>query len=150
MARKICFQKILTVDSKKVLKVVTDFNDYANFIPGCTGATLISREMPIEIGRLEFNLLGKDYYIESENIIDDSSITIRQIKGPFEKFEGKWSVESIDDSSCKVDFNALYELPFLLNAITSEQLVDKFSKNIINSFIKKGFMKVFFHISRVR
>ena len=137
MARKICFQKILSVDSKKALKVVTDFNDYANFIPGCTGATLISREMPIEIGRLEFNLLGKDYFIESENIIDDKSITIRQIKGPFEKFEGKWSVESIDDSSCKVDFNASYELPFLLNAITSEQLVDNFSKNIIDSFIKR-------------
>ena len=137
MTRKICFQKTLSVDSKKAFEVVTDFNDYANFIPGCTGATLISREMPIEIGRLEFNLLGKDYYIESENIIDDRSITIRQIKGPFEKFEGKWSVESIDDSSCKVDFNASYELPFLLNAITSEQLVNNFSKNIIDSFIKR-------------
>ena len=137
MARKICFQKILSVDSKKAHKVLADFNDYANFIPGCTGATLIFREMPVEIGRLEFNLLGKDYYIESENIIDDKSITIRQIKGPFEKFEGKWSVESIDDSSCKVDFNASYELPFLLNAITSEQLVDNFSKNIIDSFIKR-------------
>ena len=137
MARKISFQKVLNVDSKKALEVITNFNDYSNFIPGCTRATLISREPPIEIGRLEFNVLGKDYYIESENIIDDRSITIRQIKGPFEKFEGKWSVESIDDSSCKVDFNASYELPFLLNAITSEQLVDNFSKNMIDSFIKR-------------
>ena len=137
MAREISFQKILSVDSKKALKVVTDFNDYANFIPGCTGATLISRELPKEVGRLEFNLLGKDYYIESENIIDDSSITIRQIKGPFENFEGKWSVESIDENSCQIDFNASYELPFLLNAITPEYLVDNFSKNIIDSFIKR-------------
>lgn len=137
MARKISFQKVLNVDSRKALEVITNFKDYSKFIPGCTRATLISRELPIEIGRLEFNVLGKDYYIESENIIDDKSITIRQIKGPFEKFEGKWSVESIDDSSCKVDFNASYELPFLLNAITSEQLVDNFSKNIIDSFIKR-------------
>ena len=137
MAREISFQKILSVDSKKALKVVTDFNDYANFIPGCTGATLISRELPKEVGRLEFNLLGKDYYIESENIIDDSSITIRQIKGPFENFEGKWSVESIDENSCQIDFNASYELPFLLNAITPEYLVNNFSKNIIDSFIKR-------------
>ena len=138
MARKICFQKILSVDSKKALKVVTDFNDYANFIPGCTGATLISREMPIEIGRLEFNLLGKDYYIESENIIDDSSISIRQLQGPFEKFEGKWSVTNIDKNLCQIDFNAIYELPFLLNAVTPEHLVNSFSKNIIDSFIKKA------------
>ena len=137
MTRKICFRKVLNADPKKVLKVVTDFNDYANFIPGCTGATLLSREFSKEIGRLEFNLLGKDYFIESENFIDDSSITIKQIKGPFEKFEGKWSVKDIDENSCQIDFKASYELPFLLNAITPEQLVENFSKNIINSFIKR-------------
>ena len=138
MVRKISFQKVLNVDSSKALQVVTNFKDYSNFLPGCTKATLISREFPIEIGRLEFNILGKDYYIESENIIDDSSISIRQLKGPFEKFEGKWSVTNIDKNSCKIDFNAIYELPFLLSAITPEHLVNSFSKNIIDSFIKKA------------
>ena len=137
MARKISFQKVLNVDSKKALEVVTNFYEYSNFVPGCTKATLISRELPIEIGRLEFNLLGKDYYIESENIIDDSSISIKQLKGPCEKFKGKWSVAHIDKSSCQIEFDATYELPFLLNAVIPEYLVDNFSKNIIDSFIKR-------------
>ena len=137
MARKISFQKVLNVDSRKALEVITNFNDYSNFIPGCTGATLISRELPIEIGRLEFNLLGKEYFIESENTLDDSSITIRQLKGPFEKFEGRWSVVHIDKNSCQIDFDATYELPFLLNAITPEHLANNFSKNIIDSFIER-------------
>ena len=137
MVRKISFQKVLNVDSRKALEVITNFNDYSNFIPGCTGATLISRELPIEIGRLEFNLLGKEYFIESENTLDDSSITIRQLKGPFEKFEGRWSVAHIDKNSCQIDFDATYELPFLLNAITPEHLANNFSKNIIDSFIKR-------------
>jgi ribosome-associated toxin RatA of RatAB toxin-antitoxin module len=137
MARKISFQKVLNVDSKKALEVVTNFNDYSNFIPGCTSATLISRNLPIEIGRLEFNLLGKDYYIESENTLDDNSISIKQIKGPFKKFEGKWSISSIDESSCLINFDAAYQLPFLLNAITPDYLVNSFSENIINSFIQR-------------
>ena len=137
MVRKISFQKVLNVDSRKALEVITNFNDYSNFIPGCTGATLISRELPIEIGRLEFNLLGKEYFIESENTLDDSSITIRQLKGPFEKFEGRWSVAHIDKNSCQIDFDATYELPFLLNAITPEHLAKNFSKNIIDSFIER-------------
>jgi ribosome-associated toxin RatA of RatAB toxin-antitoxin module len=137
MARKISFQKVLNVSSKKALEVVTNFNDYSNFIPGCTRAVLISRELPIEIGRLEFNVLGKDYYIESENTIDDCSITIKQLKGPFEKFRGKWSVTYIEKSLCQIDFDATYELPFLLNAITPEHLVNNFSKNIIDSFIER-------------
>ena len=137
MARKISFKKVLNVDSRKALEVVTNFNDYSNFIPGCTKATLISRDPPIEIGRLEFNVLGKDYYIESENTLDDSSITIRQLKGPFEKFEGRWSVTHKDKNSCEIDFDATYELPFLLNAITPEHLANIFSKNIIDSFIER-------------
>tara|TARA_E500000178_G_scaffold267257_1_gene264705 strand:- start:1625 stop:2044 length:420 start_codon:yes stop_codon:yes gene_type:complete len=137
MTRKICFQKVVNTDPKKVLKVVTDFNDYANFIPGCTGARLLSREFPKEIGRLEFNLLGKDYYIESENIIDDYSITIKQLKGPFEKFEGKWTVKGVDNDACQINFNATYKLPFLLNAISPEKLVNNFSENIIDSFIRR-------------
>ena len=137
MARKISFQKVLNVDSRKALEVITNFNDYSNFIPGCTGATLISRELPIEIGRLEFNLLGKEYFIESENTLDDSSITIKQLKGPFEKFEGRWSVAHIDKNSCQIDFDATYELPFLLNAITPDYLANNFSKNIIDSFIER-------------
>ena len=137
MARKISFQKVLNVDSRKVFEVITNFNDYSDFIPGCTRATLISRELPIEIGRLEFNVLGKEYFIESENTLDDSSITIRQLKGPFEKFEGRWSVVHIDKNSCQIDFDATYELPFLLNAITPEHLANNFSKNIIDSFIKR-------------
>ena len=137
MTRKISFHKVLNVDSRKTLEVVTNFNDYANFIPGCTSARLISRESSKEIGRLEFNLLGKDYFIESENIIDDSSIIINQLKGPFKKFKGEWTIESIDESSCQINFNATYELPFLLDAITPKKLVDNFSKNIIESFIKR-------------
>ena len=137
MARKISFQKVLNVDSRKAFEVITNFNDYSNFIPGCTRATLISRELPIEIGRLEFNVLGKNYYIESENTLDDSSITIKQLKGPFEKFEGRWSVANIDKNSCQIDFDATYELPFLLNAITPEYLANNFSKNIIDSFIER-------------
>ena len=137
MARKISFQKVLSVDSRKALEVITNFNDYSNFIPGCTRATLISRKLPIEIGRLEFNVLGKEYFVESENTLDDSSITIRQLKGPFEKFEGRWSVAHIDKNSCQIDFDATYELPFLLNAITPEYLANNFSKNIIDSFIER-------------
>ena len=147
MARKISFQKILNVDSNKALEVVTNFNDYSNFIPGCTSATLISRNLPIEIGRIEFNLLGKDYYIESENTLDDNSISIKQIKGPFKKFEGKWSISSIDESSCLINFDAAYQLTFLLHAITPDYLLNSFSEHIINSFIQRFSWKYFLLIN---
>ena len=138
MKRNIHFEKFLNVKKHKALEVVQNFNEYSNFIPGCSGAELIKRDFPIEIGRLEFNILGKEYFIVSENTISDNSIEINQIEGPFDHFKGIWTVKALNDKSCSINFDAEFELPFLLNAITSQALVDKFSSTIIESFINRA------------
>jgi len=138
MTRNIHFEKFLNVKKHKALEVVQNFNEYSNFIPGCSGAELIKRDFPIEIGRLEFNILGKEYFIVSENTISDNSIEINQIEGPFNHFKGIWTVKTLNDKSCSINFDAEFELPFLLNAITSQALVDKFSSTIIESFINRA------------
>jgi len=138
MTRNIHFEKFLNVKKHKALEVVQNFNEYSNFIPGCSGAELIKRDFPIEIGRLEFNILGKEYFIVSENTISDNSIEINQIEGPFDHFKGIWTVKTLNDKSCSINFDAEFELPFLLNAITSQALVDKFSSTIIESFINRA------------
>lgn len=138
MKRNIHFEKFLNVKKHKALEVVQNFNEYSNFIPGCSGAELIKRDFPIEIGRLEFNILGKEYFIVSENTISDNSIEINQTEGPFDHFKGIWTVKTLNDKSCSINFDAEFELPFLLNAITSQALVDKFSSTIIESFINRA------------
>ena len=93
MKRDLQFKKVLKINADNALKVVSNFSKYADFVPGCTGASLVSRNPPIEIGRLEFNILGKKYFIESRNEILENSINIEQIKGPFDSFNGKWTVK---------------------------------------------------------
>ena len=138
MKRDLQFKKVLKINADNALKVVSNFSKYADFVPGCTRASLISRNPPIEIGRLEFNILGKKYFIESRNEILENSINIEQLKGPFDNFNGKWAVKKIDKDFCEVCFHAQFELPFLLNAITPQSLVEAFSSNIIESFIKEA------------
>ena len=95
MKRNLQFKKVLKINADSALKAVSNFSKYEDFVPGCTGASLISRNPPIEIGRLEFNILGKKYFIESRNEILENSINIEQLKGPFDNFSGKWTVKKI-------------------------------------------------------
>jgi len=138
MKRNIHFRKDLDVNKQKALDVVSKFDEYSKFIPGCSGASLIKSDYPIEIGRLEFNILGKEYFIVSKNILSEDSIVINQTEGPFDYFEGKWVVEANTEDSCSIGFNAEFELPFLLNALAPQALVDKFASTIIDSFIKRA------------
>ena len=137
MDKEISFKKVLNVNHKKAFEVVSNFDKYAEFIPGCSGSRLIERRHPIEIGRLEFQILGKDYFIESENTLTENSIIINQISGPFDHFKGIWIVEKKDDFSCNVNFHASFQLPFLLNAITPQSLIDSFSSKVLDSFISR-------------
>ena len=102
MKRDLQFKKVLKTNAGKALDIVSIFDKYAEFVPGCTGASLISRNPPIEIGRLEFQILGKKYFIESRNEIFEDSIIIKQLKGPFNSFNAKWSVNKIDKDFCEI------------------------------------------------
>ena len=137
MDKEISFKKVLNVNHEKAFEVVSNFDKYAEFIPGCSGSRLIERRHPIEIGRLEFHVLGKDYFIESENTLAKNSIIINQISGPFDHFKGTWVVEKKDDFSCNVNFHASFQLPFLLDAIAPQSLIDSFSSKVLDSFISR-------------
>ena len=137
MKRDISFERIVNVDSSIAFEAVRNFDEYVDFIPTCTKASLISSEPPIEVGQLEFNILGKNYFIQSENTVSNDSVNIKQLEGPFNSFEGKWSVKKLNNDTCKIIFYAEFELPFLLNAVVPKSLIEKFSDSIIESFIKK-------------
>ena len=137
MDKEISFKKVLNVNHKEAFEVVSNFDRYAEFIPGCSSSHLIESRYPIEIGRLEFQVLGRDYFIESENTLTENSIIINQISGPFDHFKGIWVVEKKDDFSCNVNFHASFQLPFLLNAITPQSLIDSFSSKVLDSFISR-------------
>ena len=137
MDKEISFEKVINVNYKEAFEVVSNFDRYAEFIPGCSSSHLIESRYPIEIGRLEFQVLGRDYFIESENTLTEDSIIINQISGPFDHFKGTWIVEKKDDFSCNVNFHASFQLPFLLNAITPQSLIDSFSSKVLDSFISR-------------
>ena len=138
MNRDLRYKRVLKVNAEKALKAVSDFEKYIDFVTGCTAAESIAQDSNFEIGRLDFNFLGKQYFIESRNETTKNSIKIEQIKGPFIFFNGEWSVIEIENGLCEVTFYAEFELPFLLNTITPQPLIEAFSKNIIESFIEKA------------
>ena len=43
MDKQITFERVIDVDHKKAFEVVSNFDKYAEFIPGCSGSSLIER-----------------------------------------------------------------------------------------------------------
>ena len=137
MARKLSFSRSINADSKQVFSQIARFENYSEFIPGCSKAKLLEKNDDYVIGELAFNFFLKTYLVRSKNILTDNTINIEQIKGPFDFFTGQWSVIGNERSSTDVSFDAKFKLPFILENIITDQVINDFCENALEAFIEK-------------
>lgn len=137
MPRKLSFSKNIDGDHRQIFNHIANFENYSSYIPGCTNAKLLQKEDKYEVGELEFNFLLKSYSIKSKNLLSDNTIFIKQIEGPFESFDGEWKVSEIDNQNTEVTFKAEFQLPFLLNNLLPDKVIDNFCKVAIEAFVDR-------------
>lgn len=135
--RKVNFSKILPIKASLALEQISKFEEYSSYIPGCTSSKLIERNQEYEIGELEFTHMFKTYKIKSKNYYVENTIRVKQIEGPFKVFEGMWTVLENETNSAQILFDANFELPFLLDNLVTDDMIDQFSNEALESFIKK-------------
>tara|TARA_B100001121_G_scaffold151769_1_gene132692 strand:- start:116 stop:544 length:429 start_codon:yes stop_codon:yes gene_type:complete len=137
VTRKLSLSRVIKEDNEKVFKQIANFENYSEFIPGCSNAKLIEKNNEYEIGELSFNFFLKTYLLRSKNILTENTIKIEQIKGPFNFFIGQWSVNQNETSLTDVYFDAEFKLPLILEKITTDDVIESFCDNAFEAFIER-------------
>jgi len=135
--RKINFTKLVEADRDEVYKQISNFENYSSYVPGCSSSKLLEKNDEFEIGELEFDFLLKNYSIKSRNVLSDDAIKIQQIEGPFNFFNGEWTITQNEDDKTEITFKGEFELPFLLNNLLSANIIDTFCDLVIDAFIER-------------
>lgn len=130
------YEEFIAKDSKEVFELISNFEDYKNFLPGCTKSEILSETQDYDIGRLNFTFFNKDYFIESKNSKMPTELNIEQLKGPFNSLNASWKVIK-KDSGCFVVFFIEFNAPFLLRPFMQQSLIDTFASKFISAFLKK-------------
>ena len=130
------YEEFIAKDSKEVFELISNFEDYKNFLPGCTDSEILSRTEDYDIGRLNFNFFNKDYFIESRNSKMLTELNIKQLKGPFNSLDASWKVVE-KDLGCLVIFSVEFNAPILLRPFMQQSLIDTFASKFISAFLKK-------------
>ena len=137
MKRNFEVTRILPYRHNLVFEQIIDFERYEQYLPFCSGSRSLSTDNKnfSQIGELEFEIAGVSYKIKSGNVIEDERILITQIDGPFEKMNASWSVEQLDDESCKILFKVNAKVPYFLGILLSDSAVEKFVNVFLDSFV---------------
>ena len=136
MIKNLEVSRLIPKDRQTVYNEIANFENYVNFIPGCSKAKLIEKNDDYEIGLLEFDFLLRKYQIKSKNILSDFQIKIEQIEGPFDFFEGDWQIGYISNDVSEAKLVTKFELPFLLANLLPDKVIDSFCESVLEAFLK--------------
>ena len=136
MIKNLEVSRLIPKDRQTVFNEIANFENYVNFIPGCSKAELIEKNDNYELGLLEFDFLLRKYQIKSKNVFSDFQIKIEQIDGPFDFFEGVWQIGYKGDDVSEAKLVAEFELPFLLANLLPDNVIDSFCEKALEAFLK--------------
>ncbi|PZU04932.1 MAG: ubiquinone-binding protein, partial [Francisella sp.] len=96
--------------AQQMYGLVADIKAYPEFLPWCSGsAILYEQDNEIE-ARVDLNyLMIRQHFITHNHYVENKSIEVRLVEGPFTYLEGKWQFTATSEDSCLIHFELHYE-----------------------------------------
>jgi ribosome-associated toxin RatA of RatAB toxin-antitoxin module len=95
--------------ARAMFDLVDHCEDYPEFLPWCSGATVAQRTATITRGELEIDFRGFRGRIATVNHKRaPHEIRMELVDGPFESFEGRWKFTSIGEKGSRVELQIDY------------------------------------------
>jgi ribosome-associated toxin RatA of RatAB toxin-antitoxin module len=112
---------------------------YPQFLPWCTGVTILERSDDWVAARLEFSYLRLRFGFQTRNPkCRPEWLRVRLVEGPFKQFQGAWALTPIGRQGCKVSFAVTFEIADGFFDRVAAPAVDLIARAMVNAFVKRA------------
>ena len=127
---------------QEMYALVTDVDRYAQFLPWCDRARVVSSDdsgMLAEIG-ISFSGIRQTFTTRNEHL-PGRSVSMKLVNGPFSRLDGEWSFLPIGNDAeraCRVELTLHYGFD---NAALSKivgPVFDKIASSMVDAFVKRA------------
>lgn len=129
---------LLEVPPSAAYDVVIDVTQYPEFLPGCTGVSVLQTTPQGLVAQVSVRGAGvQESFVTSNTHTPNELVVMTLQEGPFERLEGRWTFTALGDIGCRIDMHIDYEPKGVLARILSKldnrvanKMVDAFSERI--------------------
>lgn len=133
-------QALVMYSAAEMYHLVNDVASYAEFLPWCRSATVLSEtedaiEASVEIAK---GSLNKSF--TTRNLLQKNKmIEMQLLEGPFKHLQGFWRFTPLKDASaCKVSLDLEFEFESKLVAFAVGPVFNKIANTLVDSFSKRA------------
>ena len=125
--------------ANQMYALVNDIEAYPDFLPWCTDASITTRNsdtliavVSISIGKI------KKIFITQNTMQQDSSISMKLIKGPFKKLNGEWKFQNNPESGSIVSLRMEFEFKNKLLKYAFGSAFRVIMDSLVDAFIERA------------
>jgi len=129
----------VTYSAKQMFELVNDIKSYPEFLPWCTGTKLLDKKnnsliasVSISVGKI------KQSFTTKNTMEEDTSITMKLVKGPFKELNGYWQFNNDVKGGSSVSLEMQFEFKNKLVKHAFGAAFKKITDSMVDAFVKRA------------
>ena len=130
---------LLGYSAQQMFDLIADVERYPEFIPWCSGATLMSKTDRELVAELSLSKGGIKQKFATRNQMDaPRRMSIKLENGPFKYLNGVWRFEPMGDSACQVSLEMDFEIAGRLLSMAFSPVFQQATNMLVDAFEKRA------------
>ena len=112
---------------------------YPEFLPWCSGATVMLRDETRTRATIHVNYHGVRQSFTTDNAKEPpEKMTIRLVEGPFRVLDGEWRFKPLAEDACKIEFCLHYEFSSRILEKLVGPVFSYIANTMVDAFVKRA------------
>lgn len=130
---------IVPYTPEHMFSLVDDVEHYPEFLPWCTGSTVLLRDATITRATLHVGFRGIKQSFSTENRnTRPHDIALKLVDGPFRSLDGRWRFIDLAGKGCKIEFTLAYEFSSRILATLVGPVFSHIADTMVDAFVKRA------------
>lgn len=130
---------LLPYPAQAVFELINDIEAYPHYMDGCVGAEVLSNDAGEMVARLDLSRGGLSQSFTTRNVLEaPKSVTLNLVDGPFERFQGTWTLLQLNESACKVSLHLKFKLSNAVLSAAAKQLFNSVANDLVDAMVKRA------------
>lgn len=125
--------------AEQMFDLVNDVESYPQFLPWCSGTTLIESTENTMQASLRVAKAGLKYSFTTRNEHErPGKIRIELVEGPFSSLSGLWTFQPLSDEACKVSLSLQFDFSGKLTSLAMGKVFNQMAVTMVDAFVSRA------------
>lgn len=124
---------------EQMYQLINDIDSYPDFLPGCIGSQVINpanNEMTAVVDVATAGICKT--FITRNTLLDNQSINMQLVDGPFHKLIGGWQFTPLSAKACKVELHLDFEFANTLIELAFSRVFKELVGSMVQAFTQRA------------